>query len=305
VFSGLRSRGASAKMPFEFPILPQTRRQRMHIGLLGSGKMSQRIGLLFAEFGCQIVMWNHVLRDSVFHNLQQESIYWKVDFERIKKNITLTDKLSDLLDSYIIIESIIEDMSIKSKLFKELSSIVDSNVIITSDTSSLSIEALSKSVYRPQRFHGLHFFNPPHKVRFVELATSSQTTQETLNTTMKLLEQFSMSYVVVPDIPGFVVNNILFSMINAAIHLMENAGLEPKLIDDALKGAMHYPAGPLELADFVGLDVIYKGMEGVYRRTGERHYEPTATLKRLVANKDLGRKTGKGFYTHQTSQQTD
>jgi 3-hydroxybutyryl-CoA dehydrogenase len=270
----------------------------MRVSVLGSGVMGKQISLLFADCGCQVVIWNHILRNGLSNELKRGAKLWKLDFQKVKNNIVLTENLRELVGSPLVIETVIEDFAIKSKILREVSSLVDFDAAISSNTSSLSIDALSKSVCRPERFHGLHFFNPPQQIKFVELSRATCTTDETVKSTVKVLEQFSISYIVIQDSPGFVVNNLLFSMINSAISLLQNSGLQAGVIDDAVKFGAKHPMGPLELADFIGLDTCLKILNNLYDRTKDKKYEPSKLLEQLVENRELGRKTGKGFHKY-------
>jgi len=274
------------------------KQQSMKISILGTGLMGKRISLLFADGGYQVVIWNHVMRDRVLQDLKRESKLWKLDFEHIMKRLSLTENLAELAESAIVIESVIEDFGVKANLLKRVSSLLSPNVMIVSNTSSLSIVALAKFVSHPERFHGLHFFNPPQQIKFAEISRGHATTDASLSCTIKVLEELSISYVVLSDLPGSVVNNLLFSLINSAIMLAETSGLEAKVIDNAMKLGAKHPMGPLKLADFIGLDTSLNILKNLYQRTGEEKFKPSKLLVQLVQEQRLGRKAGNGFYQY-------
>ena len=230
--------------------------------------MGKRIGLLFSTLGWDVAIWNYRTNSCVERALRREARLWKLKYRDLENRISFTDKLPDLSNSTLIIESVIEDFSIKSKLLNEVSTQdYTKNSVITSNTSSLSINELSKYVHRPERFHGLHFFNPPQKIRFVEISRSSSTSDKTLGFSKRLLDQSDISYCVLPDMPGFIVNNLIFSMINSAISLAEDTNITPEMIDESMKFAVNDAMGPLELADFIGLDTCLSILKNLYART--------------------------------------
>jgi 3-hydroxybutyryl-CoA dehydrogenase len=269
----------------------------MKIGILGAGLMAKRIGLLFADSNHEVVMWNHVAGE-VLKDLAREARLWRVDIKEKGAMFRFTTNLSDLVGCDIVIESVIEDAEIKKHLLREVSAIEPSETIIVSNTSSLSLADLAVVVSDPRRFAGLHFFNPPQHIKFAEITKLETTATAALDAITTVVSQLGFSYVVVPDIPGFVVNNLLFSMINSAMLLLETSGLEPKIVDDAMKLGARHPMGPLELADFIGLDVSLNILSNLFARTADARFKPGKLLRELVANKQLGRKTRKGFYQY-------
>lgn len=269
----------------------------MKIGILGGGLMATRIGLLFANANHDVVIWNRVQKD-VIKNLAREARLWRVDFEEKRRLLQFTTSLADLSGVDLVVESVVENATVKRELLHEVSTLMPPQTTIVSNTSSLSLNELASTVNTQSRFAGLHFFNPPQHIRFAEITRLENTAPTSLEMITGFLRSLDFAYIVVPDIPGFVVNNLLFSMINSAILLIETTGLEPKTIDDAMKLGARHPMGPLELADFIGLDVSLDILTNLYQRTSDPRFKPGKLLHELVANKQLGRKTRKGFHNY-------
>jgi len=270
----------------------------MKVGVLGAGVMGKRIALLVAAGGHEVVLWNYDIRDATMKELKRESRLWKLDFKEVSKNITFTYALEDLDKVDYVIESVVEDFEKKAAALRDVSLVVGQDVVIATNTSSLSISALADSVASPSRFHGLHFFNPPQKMRFVEVACSHLTSDRALQATSRLLDDMMISSINVPDVPGFVVNHLLFTLINLAIALIHEHQMEAADIDLAMRTGANHPMGPLQLADFIGLDTCLEILDNLHQRTGNLIYRPPELLHELVEKNELGKKTGKGFYCY-------
>ncbi len=270
----------------------------MKIAVLGAGVMGKRIALLFAERDFSVVLWSHVYSENLRKELKREARLWKLNYETVAGFIELTQDLSQIEECLLIVESVCEDALIKSEILRKVSAVVSSEACIVTNTSSLSIEALAASVTNPERFHGLHFFNPPQQLRFVEVSRCSKTSDDTIAFSEEILRRLEMSYIDIPDIPGFVVNYVLFSSIVSAILLKQTYGINAKDIDNAMKLGARHPMGPLELADFIGLDTSLIILKSLCSRTGDKRFEPPALLQTLVARHELGKKSGKGFYEY-------
>jgi 3-hydroxybutyryl-CoA dehydrogenase len=196
-----------------------------------------------------------------------------------------------LADATFVVEAVDEDHDIKARLLGEIDRIVGADAILASTTSSLSVQELAAASGRPERFVGLHVFNPVTKMRLVELVFPTEASEDTRRRALELCETFEKTPVEVPDIPGFVVNRLLFPYLFSAVRLMEETGLEPADIDTCMKLGAGYPMGPLALLDLVGLDVAAAIGETIGEPVPER-------VTQLAAEGALGRKSGRGLLAY-------
>jgi 3-hydroxybutyryl-CoA dehydrogenase len=196
-----------------------------------------------------------------------------------------------LTHATFVVEAVVEDHDVKAGLLAELHAIVDSEAILASTTSSLSIERLAQASGRPERFLGLHVFNPVTKMKLVELIFPRAASADTRSRALALCEAFEKTPVEVPDVPGFVVNRLLFPYLFSAVRLAEETGIDPDGVDTCMRLGAGYPMGPLALLDLVGLDVA--------KTIGARIGEPIpARVEELIGEGALGRKSGRGFHTY-------
>lgn len=202
-------------------------------------------------------------------------------------------------DADIVIEAVYEDEQVKRETWKHLSSICKETALFASNTSGISITRLAGVVKRPERFLGMHFFNPVPMMKLVEIVRGNRTSDETVRAACDLAKEFGKVPMESRDSPGFVVNRVLMPLINeAAFALFE--GIAPaKDIDEMMKLGANQPMGPLELADFIGLDVCLAVMETLQRSFGDSKYRPCPLLRQLCDAGKLGRKTGEGFFKYE------
>jgi 3-hydroxybutyryl-CoA dehydrogenase len=211
----------------------------------------------------------------------------EVDPEHVE---IVTDSAA-LAEATFVVEAVIEDHDAKAALLTELNGILDADAILASTTSSLSIERLARESGRPRSFVGLHVFNPVTKMQLVELIFPSEASAETRRRALELCEKFEKTPVEVPDVPGFVVNRLLFPYLFSAVRLVEETGMDPADVDTCMRLGAGYPMGPLALLDLVGLDVS--------KAIGETIGEPVpARVEELVAEGALGRKSGRGIHAY-------
>jgi 3-hydroxybutyryl-CoA dehydrogenase len=278
------------------------------IAVIGGGTMGNGIAHVFAMngFDVNLVEMNEELADksvaTISKNLDRQIKKEKISeadktaiLGRINKVVGVdnTPKNVDL-----VIEAIFEDKDTKLQIFNKLQQLIKSDSIFASNTSSISITELSTS-NRPDKFIGMHFMNPVPIMKLIEVIRGYSTSDETFQTIKELSEKLGKVPVEVYDYPGFVANRILMPMINeAAFTLMEGVAAKED-IDTVMKLGMNHPMGPLTLADFIGLDVCLAIMEVLYNGYNDPKYRPCPLLKKMVAAKKLGRKTGEGFFKYE------
>jgi 3-hydroxyacyl-CoA dehydrogenase len=245
------------------------------LGIAGTGAIATGLARAAASHG-DVVLWARSAESA--ERAAEES------------GVRVVTELSDLADRTLVVESIVEELAPKQELLGRLGALLPDDAAIASTTSSLSVEELARSSGRPHRFGVLHVFNPVEKMKLVELAFPAQAGYETRTRLWALCDSLGKTAVEVPDIPGFVVNRLLFPYLFAAVRLMDH-GLDPKAVDTCMKLGAGHPMGPLALLDFVGLDVAAAIGEAIGEPVPQRVLD-------LVAGGRLGKKTGAGFYEY-------
>ena len=212
--------------------------------------------------------------------------------------IRYTPHLDASINEDMLIEAVVEHLDAKRDVFRRAAAVLPETAILASNTSSISITALGAAVSGPERVAGMHFFNPVPLMSLVEVVRGQLTSEDTIQTVVVLAERLGKTPVVVEDFPGFVANRILLPMLNEAMYALMEGVAGKEAIDQVMKLGMNHPMGPLQLADFIGLDVCLHILEVLHRDLGDDKYRPCPLLRRMVAAGRLGRKSGAGFYDY-------
>jgi len=220
-----------------------------------------------------------------------------VDEAFLRSYVSWSESLRDgVEDASIVIEAREEDENVKKDIFRKLDTLCPRNTVLSTNTSSLSIVDISSVTKFPDRVVGMHFFNPAHIMRLVEIVPSPKTSDETVKKALAFVHRLGKEPVVVKDSPGFLVNRILFAMINESLYCLEEGYADAPTIDKAMELGANLPMGPMKLVDYIGADVCLSILQNLYKRTRKHKYRPCPLLEKLVEKGYLGRKAGKGVY---------
>jgi 3-hydroxybutyryl-CoA dehydrogenase len=277
------------------------------VGVIGAGTMGNGIAQACAVAGVDVVMVD-IAQAAVDRGLATI----EGSLERLEKKDKITGEarmaararvrgtteFADLGPAGLIIEAAAENLDVKLRILRDVDVLAASDAIVASNTSSISITALAAVFNRPDRFLGMHFFNPVPMMALVELIRGLQTSDETVATIGAFTERLGKTPIVVKNSPGFVVNRILCPMINEAIFALQEGLASAEDIDNGMRLGCNHPIGPLALADMIGLDVMLAVMNVFYADFNDPKYRPALLLKEMVAAGHLGRKSGRGFYTY-------
>jgi 3-hydroxybutyryl-CoA dehydrogenase len=277
------------------------------IGVIGAGQMGNGIAHVCALSGYQVLL-NDIAAERIAEaiNTISGNLARQVSRQRISdeerqaaiKRITPAKSLGDLGGCDLVIEAATENEETKRKIFASLCPLLDPKTIVGTNTSSISITRLAASTDRPERFIGIHFMNPVPLMELVEVIRGIATDDATFETTKQFITKLGKTIAVSEDFPAFIVNRVLLPMINEAVYTLYEGVGNVEGIDTALRLGAHHPMGPLELADFIGLDVCLSVMQVLHEGLADSKYRPCPLLVKYVEAGWLGRKTQRGFYDY-------
>ena len=276
------------------------------VGIVGAGQMGNGIAHVFALAGYDVLL-NDVSAEAldkamatIDRNLERQVSRGKVSAEdkaATMARIRTTSNVEDIAGTDLVIEAATEREDIKNKIFEAIVPHLGPDTILTSNTSSISITRLASRTDRPERFMGFHFMNPVPVMQLVELIRGIATDEATYKTLVEVVEKLGKTSASAEDFPAFIVNRILMPMINEAVYTLYEGVGSVRSIDESMKLGANHPMGPLELADFIGLDTCLSIMNVLHDGLADTKYRPCPLLTKYVEAGWLGRKTGRGFTT--------
>lgn len=268
------------------------------IGVAGAGNMGIQIACHLAETGFRVLLKTRSCNST-------DHIIKKIDENQKKRGgiTNFSDRIlicmdyDDLRPCDIVIETVVEDLSIKRDVLRNIELNVGPHCVIATNTSGLSINELASSLIEPRRFVGFHCFNPISKMKLIEVVRSKYSSDACVSSVIEFSKAIGKEPIICEDGPGFIVNRLLMPQLNDAM-IMVNDGLDPRAIDAAIKLGLNHPMGPLELADLIGLDICHRTLSSLYLQTGDPRFFPCDLLTKMVDEGKLGRKTKHGFYDY-------
>jgi 3-hydroxybutyryl-CoA dehydrogenase len=277
------------------------------VGILGSGIMGSGLAEVAAKAGFDVVVRSRSLDaanamltsiDKGFVKAIDRGKATEEERAAVMARITATDHLGAVADCDLVIESVVEDLTVKKALFTELEQIVKPSGILATNTSTLPVVDMAMVTQRPDKVIGIHFFNPAPMMKLVEIVPPLTASDDTIAAATAFAVACGKDAVQVKDRAGFIVNALLFPYLNNAIRMWENGTAELADIDTAMKGGCNFPMGPFALLDLVGLDTSLSILDALYAEFRDPNYAAVPTLRRMVAAGHLGRKTKQGFYSY-------
>ncbi len=277
------------------------------VGICGSGIMGAGLAEVVARAGIDVIVCARTqdgaasMFATVSNSLSKQVTKGKMTEDERSlaiSRVRATSSLVDLNDCDLVIESIVENLDAKRQLFAELDSVINEAAILATNTSTLAVIEMARMTKRPDRVCGLHFFNPVVVMPLVEIIRPLTASDETIAKVVTFVKACGKDGVHVQDKAGFIVNALLFPYLNNAVRMLESETASMSDIDAAMMGGCNFPMGPFALLDLVGIDTSVSILDALYAEFNDDNYQPRPSLRRLVAEGKLGRKTGQGFYTY-------
>jgi 3-hydroxybutyryl-CoA dehydrogenase len=277
------------------------------VGVCGSGIMGSGLAEVVARAGINVVVRSRTMAGaqsmltSVENNLAKQVAKAKMTEDQrteVLSHISITDQLSELANCDLVIESIVEELGPKQELFSQLDKIVKPSAILATNTSTLPVIAMAQATNRPDKVCGIHFFNPAVMMSLVEVIRPITASDDTISAATAFAVACAKDPVQVVDRAGFIVNALLFPYLNNAVHMLEAKTASMEDIDTAMKGGCNFPMGPFALLDLIGIDTTVSILNALQSEFKQSHLEPADSLKKLLAEGKLGRKTKQGFFTY-------
>ncbi len=276
--------------------------------VIGAGQMGAGIAQVFAEANFETIL-NDISDEALNRGMAgiekrlarnvEKNRMTEAEKEATLSHLSTSTSLQSAADCDLVVEAVVENMDVKEKVFKELDEVTKETAILASNTSSLPITDIAAVTNRPEKVIGMHFMNPVPVMKLVEIIRAIQTSDDTYKVIEETAKKLNKVPVEVNDYPGFVSNRVLMPMINEAIYTVYEGVATPEAVDEVMKLGMNHPMGPLQLADFIGLDTCLYIMEVLYEGFGDSKYRPCPLLRKYVSAGWLGKKSGRGFYIYE------
>jgi 3-hydroxybutyryl-CoA dehydrogenase len=277
------------------------------VAIIGTGLMGTDIACASASAGFEVLLFDKDTEctKKALGRLQERYKRYsetgrveKSKADSIMKHFSVCGAIEEVKDAFIVIECAFEDILVKQQIFRDLDRVCRPDAVLATNTSSISITEIASATKRPESVIGLHFLNPAHVMKLVEIIPGIATTRETVETAKTFVKKLGKTHVESKDYPGFLLNRMLVPLINEAIYLLYEGAGTADSIDRVMKAGLNFPMGPLALADMIGLDVLLAVIEEMHRGYSDSKYRPCPLLKKYVAAGYLGKKSGRGFFIY-------